>query len=173
MGPLRTESPVETAGVTVRQARPSDAVGVMACLAAAFEPYRQSYTPEAFRDTVLTAQGAERRFREMTVLVAVDDAGRVIGTIAYQLVSPGEGHLRGMAVDPESQGRGAAERLLSAAETGLRGLGCSRVTLDTTQTLKRAIRFYLRHGYRATGVVKGFFGMALFEYEQVWSDGAA
>jgi len=38
------------------------------------------------------------------------------------------------------------------------------VTLDTTRPLERAIRFYERCGYRATGVVRDFFGMPLFEY---------
>ena len=140
----------------------------MACLAVAFEPYRESYTPEGFRDTVLTVPSAERRLRDMTVLVAEDDSGKIIGTIAYQVVAPGEGHLRGMAVVPESQGRGVAERLLVAAEDGLRRLGCVRVTLDTTQPLERAISFYSRQGYKPTGTVKDFFGMPLLAYEKTW-----
>lgn len=146
---------------------------MLACLAVAFEPYRESYTPEAFRDTVLTAHNADRRLRDMMVLVAENDSGRIVGTIAYQVVAPGEGHLRGMAVVPESQGRGVAERLLFAAEDGLRRLGCVRVTLDTTEPLKRAISFYSRQGYKPTGMVKDFFGMPLFAYEKSWKGGAA
>ena len=38
------------------------------------------------------------------------------------------------------------------------------MTLDTTRPLECAIRFYERCGYRATGVVRDFFGMPLFEY---------
>jgi GNAT superfamily N-acetyltransferase len=67
-------------------------------------------------------------------------------------------------VHPRHQGRGIADRLLHAGETELRRLGCSRVTLDTTRPLECAIRFYERCGYRATGVVRDFFGMPLFEY---------
>lgn len=163
----------EVAVVKVRRAKQEDAAGVMKCLAAAFEPYREVYTPDAFRDTVLTGQDAERRFREMTVLIAEDGSYRIIGTISYQVVGQGEGHLRGMAVIPEFQGGQVAERLLFAAETQLRKLGCSRVTLDTTQPLKRAIRFYLRHGYRATGTMADFFGMPLFEYEKTWDGKSA
>ena len=140
----------------------------MACLAAAFDPYRAGYTEGAFQDTVPTIAGVERRIREMTVLVALD-AARIVGTIAHAVVGPGEGHLRGMAVRPESQGRGVAERLLLAAEDELWQAGCSRVTLDTTLPLERAIRFYTRHGYRATGRVTDFFGMPLFEYEKTRS----
>lgn len=136
----------------------------MACLAAAFETYRESYTAGGFKDTILAPQSAEQRLREMTVLVAENDAGEVIGTVAYQVLGSGEGHLRGMAVYPRLQGKGIAARLLTTAESNLRARGCARVTLDTTRPLKRAIAFYCRHGYEPTGVVGDFFGMELFEY---------
>jgi hypothetical protein len=38
------------------------------------------------------------------------------------------------------------------------------VTLDTTWPLQRAIRFYERQGYAATGRETDFFGMPLYEY---------
>ena len=148
----------------IREASLDDATAAMACLSSAFEIYREIYTPDGFKDTVLTPQSAKQRFREMTVLVAENDAREVIGTAAYQVLGSGEGHLRGMAVHPRFQGKGVADQLLSAAETKLRELGCSRVTLDTTNPLKRAVRFYCRNGYEPTGVVGDFFGMQLFEY---------
>ena len=149
--------------VTIRRATHADIHAVMDCLTAAFAPYESRYTPGAFQDTVLTAESAGRRLREMTVLVA-DDASGVVGTIAAGAAGAGEGHLRGMAVLPHHQGRGIADRLLHAAEAELLRLGCTRATLDTTMPLERAIRFYERNGYRATGVVRDFFGMPLFEY---------
>lgn len=152
--------------MTIRPARREDIPSVASCLAAAFAPYRESYTPDAFHDTVPTGERAERRFQEMTIFVAEDASSHIVGTIGCQAVAPGEGHLRGMAVVPEVQGRGIADRLLSTAESALREQGCSRVTLDTTHPLARAIRFYLRHGYEPTGVVSDFFGMPLFEYDK-------
>ena len=149
-----------------RRAGRADLRGVVSCLAAAFEDYRGSYTPGAFEDTVPTEEGIGQRFRDMTILVVEDDARRVIGTISYHLLAPGVGHLRGMGVVPEHQGRQVAERLLAAAESGLRAMGCARVTLDTTAPLSRAIGFYTRHGYRATGGESDFFGMTLYEYEK-------
>lgn len=137
---------------------------MLACLAEAFAPYRDHYTPAAYEDTVLTPASAARRMREMTVFVAEDETGGVIGTIACAAAGAGEGHVRGMAVRASWYGRGIAARLLEAAERELVALGCSRATLDTTRPLERAIRFYTRHGYRATGVVRDFFGMPLFEY---------
>jgi putative acetyltransferase len=100
----------------------------------------------------------------MTVLVALSSMGEIVGTIGCAAAGKGEGHIRGMAVLPAWQGRGAAAKLLRAAEEELRARGCRRVTLDTTEPLKRAARFYEKNGYRASGRVADFFGMPLFEY---------
>lgn len=150
----------------IRPAVESDLAGVTQCLAETFEPYRARYTPEAFQDTVLTLESAKHRLREMTILVAEDTSREVVGTISYQAMARGEGHLRGMAVVPRFQGGGLARRLLETAERDLRALGCTRVTLDTTLPLERAIRFYTSRGYRPTGTVTDFFGMLLYEYEK-------
>jgi GNAT superfamily N-acetyltransferase len=128
-----------------------------------------AYTEEAFRDTVLSGPDPLRRFRDMTVLVAVDEAGRIVGTVAHRMVGAGEGHVRGMAVLPELQGSGVAARLLAAAEEELGSQGCLRVTLNTTEVLKRAREFYRRQGYGTTGIVRDFYGMALIEHEKTLS----
>ncbi len=105
--------------------------------------------------------------REMCVLVALsrtaDSEGKIAGTIGCK-ANGEEGHLRGMAVLPEWQGTAVASALLAAAEAELRNAGCKYVTLDTTMPLQRAIRFYERHGFAASGRVADFFGMELFEY---------
>ena len=108
----------------------------------------------------------------MRLLVAVDDAGAVIGTVSCQILASGDGHLRGMAVVPSFQGRGVAQQLLACAEDGLLQQGCSRVTLDTTEPLQRATQFYKRQGYDPTGVVGDFFGMPLYEFAKRLGDGA-
>jgi ribosomal protein S18 acetylase RimI-like enzyme len=145
----------------IRRASAADTTGILLCLGAAFLEFRGDYTPEGFADTVLSEARIQKRLREMTVLVA--EEGGVVGTIAC--VRHGdEGHLRGMAVLPVWRGRGLAEQLLAAAEAEL--AGCTRITLDTTAPLRRAIRFYEKHGYRATGRVSDFFGMPLYEYEK-------
>jgi N-acetylglutamate synthase-like GNAT family acetyltransferase len=149
---------------TIRKARADDARGILDCLKTAFEPYRTSYTPAGFRDTILTAETIHARLATMTVFVATDGSGRVIGSVAGGTVDQSEGHLRGMAVLPEWQGSGVAEQLLTTVEDHLRSIGCSRVTLDTTEPLQRAAGFYQKHGYRNSGKITDFFGMPLFEY---------
>ena len=152
------------AGFVVRRASECDAEGILACLGAAFEPYREFYSREGFEDTTLTRETIYSRLREMAVFVAQDASGEVIGTIGCKMADREEGHLRGMAVRSAWQGRGVAAQLLGVAEAELRARGCQRVTLDTTAPLKRAMRFYERNGYRASGKVGDYHGMPLFEY---------
>jgi ribosomal-protein-alanine N-acetyltransferase len=147
----------------IRPAAAPDAEAIVDCLRIAFETYRTRYTPAAFADTVPAANGIADRLRSMTVFVAVH-AGAVIGTIGCAIHEAGEGHLRGMAVRPEWQGSDVARRLIDAAEAELLARSCVRVTLDTTEPLKRAARFYEKCGYRRTGRTTGFFGMSLIEF---------
>ncbi len=153
----------EPAAVSIRRAITADMRGILDCLAAAFEPHRASYTHDAYLDTILTEETIIARLGSMRVFVAV--AGdQIVGTIACSKQSADEGHLRGMAVMPEWLGRGIAEKLLRAAEAELARQSCLRITLDTTEPLQRAMRFYEKHGYRRSGKTTDFFGMLLHEY---------
>ena len=148
--------------ISVRQAKLKDAHEISLCLQAAFEAFRSAYTPGAFEDTVPGPVAVAARFDTMELLVASAGSDRVEGTIAC-LVDGEEGHLRGMAVRPEWQGRAVASQLLAAAEEALRSRGCTHVTLDTTAALPRAIRFYEKHGYARSGKVADYHGKPLYE----------
>jgi len=146
-------------------AQAEDARGVSGCLQAAFGQHQDEYTPKAYADTVLDAKGVSRCMREMRLFVAVSER-KVVGTVGC--VAKGEeGHLRGMAVMPEWQGKGVGSALLAVAEAELKKHGCRRITLDTTEPLRRAIQLYENHGYSASGRVQDFFGMPLYEYRKL------
>jgi ribosomal protein S18 acetylase RimI-like enzyme len=151
----------------LRRATAADRDGILECLRLAFEPYRKRYTAEGFADTTLTPQTLDRRLAEMAVLVAAIASGQIVGTVALSTPSPDEGHIRGMAVRPEWQGRGVAEALLDQVEEEFRAKHCVRLSLDTTEPLERAIRFYERHGFRPSGKIGDFFGMPPYEYIKV------
>src|SRR5579884_3195539 len=106
---------------TIHPASPEDAASILACLQAAFAPYRNQYTPDAFADTVPDLEGIDRRLRDMSLFIAISE-GATIGTIAAA-VNGEEGHLRGMAVLPAWEGTGVAAALLQAAEDELRKRG--------------------------------------------------
>ena len=149
---------------SINRAGARDSAGILECLHLAFEPYRERYTREGFLDTVLTPETLAQRLQAMAIFVARGLSGAIVGTIGCNRAYADEGHIRGMAVLDDWQGRGVAQQLLEAAESELRTLGCHRVTLDTTEPLQRAISFYKKNGYQATGKVSDFFGMPLFEY---------
>jgi len=150
----------------IRSATLADCAAILECLLTAFAPYRESYTPEAFSDTVLTPDTFRRRLLDMSVVVATSTCGEVVGTVAYKVVESGEGHLRGMAVNPEWRGSGLSTALLETAEDELGKAGCKTITLDTTEPLNRAIRFYEKNGFRRTGKIGLFFGMPLIEFSK-------
>jgi putative acetyltransferase len=160
----RSERAAGEKDFTVRMAEQADAGGVLACLRAAFDEYRDQYTPDAFADTVPDLESLNNRLRTMSVYVAASADGKLIGTLSAAINENAEGHLRGMAVDPSFQHRGVAKGLLTKAIDDLRRSGCTRVTLDTTEPLRPAIRFYEAHGFRPTRRVSDFFGMELHEY---------
>jgi len=149
--------------IEIRPAREGDKQRILKCLAEAFEPYREQYTAGAYADTVLDDASLGTRMQSMHVLVAVS-SGEIIGTVAGGGPHSGKGHLRGMAVLPQYKGSGVSAELLSAIEAWLGMRGCTHVTLDTTQPLITAMRFYEKHGYSRSGRASDFFGMPLIEY---------
>jgi ribosomal protein S18 acetylase RimI-like enzyme len=152
--------------ISIRRAADKDAPGILACLDAAFAPYRDLYAPAAYLDTILTPETLQERLTSMQVFVAHTPSGQIVGTIACQIFSHGEGHLRGMAILPAWQGVGIAAQLLTRAETELRRQNCTCITLDNTAPLLRAMHFYEKFGFRRSGKITDFFGMPLFEYHK-------
>jgi GNAT superfamily N-acetyltransferase len=149
----------------VRLSGEADMTSILRCLADAFAPYKRSYTAEAFMDTVLSLETIKHRMKSMKIFVAESQNTReIIGTVACNLRTSDEGHIRGMAVLQSFQGAGIAQQLLGRAEAELLAQKCIRITLDTTGPLKSAIRFYQRNGFRPSGRVTDFFGMTLYEY---------
>jgi len=87
-------------------------------------------------------------------LAALNEAGQVLGIASFYLdphpLDPraGDWRLRGMAVEPELQGRGLGGRLVRAAIERIRERGGKRLWCNARVT---AQRFYEKHGLRAEG----------------------
>ncbi len=150
----------------IRLATERDINGVLQVLLNAFSAYEDQYPPEAYRNTVLDRAMLTARLKQMMVLI-VEDGGRVLGTVSVGRSAPGEVEVRGMGVHPNQLGSGVATILMSGAEAQARAWSCTRITLDTTEVLQRAQRFYERCGYTRTGKVTDFFGIAVHEFEKV------
>jgi len=151
----------------IRRATDGDAPGILDTLSAAFEDYRDRYTREAFPDTVLTLETVGQRLSLMSLFVAIDESGEIVGTLGCDVSSGEEGHIRGMAVRPEWQGAGVATHLLNSVESALRDMKCTWISLDTTELLQQAMQLYEKNGFCRSGKVSDFFGMNLFAYVKV------
>ncbi len=91
-------------------------------------------------------------------LVAVDRAGRVVGT---GTVVPRDGHdveVVRMSVAAELRGAGVGRRILDALIDIAEGWGAQRVVLETTAAWTATVAFYERCGFRVTHYVDGDFG---------------
>ena len=80
-------------------------------------------------------------------LVARDESGTAVGCGGLRLLGPGSGEVKRMYVEPSVRGSGVAAALLRALEEHARGLGITRLLLETGTAQPDAIRFYQREGY--------------------------
>lgn len=138
--------------VVVRPPRPDE-------LAAAGEVVVLGYAADGFldgnddyadklRDAALRSEHAE-------VLVAVDAAGAVLGSVTVaqpgsryaELSRPGELEFRMLAVDPAARGRGVGEALVRAVLDRAAAVGASRVLLCSLDRMTVAHRLYARLGF--------------------------
>jgi GNAT superfamily N-acetyltransferase len=95
---------------------------------------------------------------DFTVLVAVDDAGTLSGTITFEPYGPhselagdsAEADVRAFAVDARAQGQGVGRRLLGAVIDHAARHGVSRLRLCTQPEMRTAQHLYETAGFSRT-----------------------
>jgi ribosomal protein S18 acetylase RimI-like enzyme len=137
--------------LTIRPARPGelDAVG---------ELTRHAYLVDGPVGETYEAMlaDAHARHRDAELLVAVDDADRLLGTVTIaspggrfvDVARDGELEFRMLAVDPAARRRGIGDALVRAVLERARELGLPRVILSSQQRMTAAHRLYERLGFR-------------------------
>jgi len=97
-----------------------------------------------------------RRAAVSSVLVAIGDAGELLGGVTYvrgpddpysEELAEGEAGMRMLAVDPMSQGRGVGRALTVACLDRARGEGRKRLVLHTGSWMPAAIALYGKIGF--------------------------
>jgi ribosomal protein S18 acetylase RimI-like enzyme len=109
-------------------------------------PENSPYT-DSWIDRVIQEEPADQ-----AILVAVDAAGQRLGYVwvlsltEFDAVVP-HGHIAGVAVSSEAQGRGVGSQLVAAAEAWCRDQNLSEVTLHCYMGNEGAHRLYGRLGF--------------------------
>lgn len=165
-----SSTPVVTIpNLSLRRAVPGDAPIIAEIHVRAWQTAYRGIMPDAFLDGLAPEQRYERwerdigaDDREMTVLVAVEDAtGRVVGFCSVcpqKHLEPGDealppaGELHTMYVDTGFKGGGVGRLLITAAVGALRELGYAHAIVWMLAANAPAQGFYERMGWRLDGV---------------------
>ncbi len=140
----------------VRPVRPEEAEAAGRVVVAAFQAVPGGHMTGGYADEL--ADVAARATRS-EVLVAVDEAGVVVGCVTFapdhrsplsEQARAGECQIRMMAVAPSHQGRGVGQFLLDAVLERALDLGRRAVFLHSTSEMTAAHRLYQRNGFVRT-----------------------
>ncbi|MEO7754335.1 MAG: GNAT family N-acetyltransferase [Terracoccus sp.] len=142
-------------GFTVRALRPEDheRLGLITAGAYLADPMLGFTAETAYLD-VLRDVGA--RAADSEVLVAADDDGTLLGSVAFvsgpgpfaDVAGPGEAEFRMLAVDAAAQGRGVGRALVEACVERARQVpGCRLLVLSTQVGMLAARRIYESRGF--------------------------
>jgi L-amino acid N-acyltransferase YncA len=141
--------------VQVRDARPEDAAAIARIYNQGIEDRvatleTQLRTPEE-RAAWMAARGPRH-----PVLVAVDDAGEVVGWGSLNQFNPRAAydHVADFSVyvAREHRGRGIGRLLVQALEERARAIGFHKMVLAAFPYNEAGMRLYERHGFRTVGV---------------------
>ena len=85
----------------------------------------------------------------------MDDENKIIGCVhlekhGYKL------YLGMLTVSPELQGRGIGKEMMKEAEVQAKAVNCSAVYMSVITDRRVLLEWYIKHGYKNTGVKKPF-----------------
>ena len=133
--------------VTIR-AFAADDIGPVAALEAVTFP--DPWTPSMF--------AAELAESSRAWLVAVDEAGGVVGYGGVAVLADHDAHIMNLAVTPASRRQGLGRRLLGELLSASARLGAQRVTLEVRAENAGAIALYEAVGLESVGVRPAYYG---------------
>ncbi|SPN99104.1 related to N-acetyltransferase, GNAT family [Cephalotrichum gorgonifer] len=146
-----------------RVAVADDAVELQPFVRSAYrgESSRKGWTTEAdlLADERIDVEGLKEKITtpDSAVLLATDDAGVLVACCEVAKSADGVGYFGMFAVDPDRQGGGLGRRVLEYAEGYCsRVWGVTKMEMSVIWTREELISWYVRRGYKKTGVQKPF-----------------
>ncbi len=131
--------------IKIRRARPEDAEAIHTVLSESYKEFKSSYTPGAYRYSVVTAEETRERMKEGPIWVATENEN-IVGT-ASGVQRKSEFYIRGMSVLPTMRGRKIGYSLMRCAEAYAIKQKCDTMALCTSPYLDAAIRLYKKFGF--------------------------
>jgi GNAT superfamily N-acetyltransferase len=141
----------ERPAIQVREARtPAEIAAAGAVVAAAYRA--NGFGDESYLEQL---RDARDRAESARLLVAVDPAGAVVGTVTFALAGqpysevsrPGEAEFRMLGVDPAAGGRGIGAALVQGCVDQARSAGATALAICTMERMTAARRLYERVGF--------------------------
>jgi ribosomal protein S18 acetylase RimI-like enzyme len=143
-----------TGGTVVRLARDDEFEAAGDLVVAAYRTHSGMKDSDGYLAHVHDVRG---RAADTDVLVAVDDAGGLLGCVSYvrdhtsafaEVERPGEAGFRMLGVAEAARGRGVGQALVEACVERARAAGRSGVAIVTAPSWADAQRLYERVGFR-------------------------
>lgn len=147
--------PASVGGVSIRAARPAEHAAVGALT---FEAYAGAGLLDDDSGYAHELRDARGRAEHADVLVAVDEAGTLLGTVTFclpgsphaELSGDGQAEFRMLAVSAAARGRGVGGMLVRACLDRASALGCHSVVISTRPQMRAAHRLYEQLGFVRT-----------------------
>ncbi|MDV3310514.1 MAG: GNAT family N-acetyltransferase [Cyclobacteriaceae bacterium] len=146
--------------VVISEASPEDAEALERLINSAYRGASalQGWTTEAqlIDGTRTDAQLIRDIIEDSTsVMLKAVNASGIVGCVELRMEED-RLYLGTLTVRPDLQSRGIGKELLRAAEAEASRRGCRTIFMTVLSVRKELIDWYLRHGYRDTGVRKPF-----------------
>jgi ribosomal protein S18 acetylase RimI-like enzyme len=153
------------AAATIRAAKPEDARPIAEVHVASWRDAYRGLLPDDYLEKLSVDERAAQRlvwFADPVpgsgVLVAEDDAGRVVGFAPFgpsrdDDAPDGTGEVPAIYVDPGAVGRGIGRELFAETSAALREAGFTRATLWVLEANALARRFYEKAGWTWDGAI--------------------
>jgi predicted N-acetyltransferase YhbS len=146
---------MDTADLTIRDARPDEREAIRALTMQAYEQYATMMEPDAWAGLAAAIQAGLNA--EDSERIVAERGGRLLGSVilfppaanAY----PGETgpagwpELRLLAVAPQARGAGVGQALVEECIRRARGMGAAELGLHSSRSMSAAMRMYRRMGF--------------------------
>jgi putative acetyltransferase len=131
---------------SIRAVTKGDVPGVVELVREVLAEFGITFGVGAETDTQLLGLPASYEAEGGAFFVA-EDGGVITGTAGVVVVEPGVFELRKMYLRPSTRGHGVGQALFDRCLGFVRAEHAKRLTLDTTEQMTAAIRFYEKNGF--------------------------